>query len=390
MNSLYVDIGYQSLNKFGESLCGDTVEVVERKNGEVVLVLADGLGSGVKANILSTLTAKIISKMVAESMSIEECVYAVAATLPVCEVREIAYSTFTVICITKELVAEILQYDNPPVILLREGKHVEFEKTSQVIADKLIYRSQIPLREGDVLVAVSDGAVHAGVGKSLHFGWQRSHIIEHMESIYHSQFSAKAQTTALLEQCELLYRGEPGDDTTVCTLRICERKPLNLMIGPPANPADVPRMMALFFSKQGKRIVCGGTTSMLAAEYLGEELETELEYVDPQIPPIGRVRGIDLVTEGVVTVSQVLVYARDFLEKNKLYMDWRTKRDGASMIARLLFEEATDINFYVGLAMNVAHQNSKLPIDFNIKMKLVDELADSLRKMGKRVRLSYF
>jgi hypothetical protein len=85
-----------------------------------------------------------------------------------------------------------------------------------------------------------------------------------------------------------------------------------------------------------------------------------------------------------------LAYARDYLDTNKLYMDWRTKRDGASMIARLLFEEATDINFFVGLAINSAHQNTDLPIDFNIKMKLVDEVADSLRKMGKHVQLSYF
>jgi hypothetical protein len=149
-------------------------------------------------------------------------------------------------------------------------------------------------------------------------------------------------------------------------------------------------MMSLFFSAQGQRIVCGGTTSILAAEFLKEELITDLNYIDPKIPPIGKVKGIDLVTEGVVTFSQVLAYARDYLGNNKLYMDWRTKRDGASMIARLLFEEATDINFFVGLAINSAHQNTDLPIDFNIKMKLVDEVADSLRKMGKQVQLSYF
>jgi hypothetical protein len=390
MNSLYVDIGHKSLSKFGESLCGDTVEIVDRNDGEVVIVLADGLGSGVKASILSTLTAKIIAKMMAESLSIEECVYAVAATLPVCELRKIAYSTFTVICITKDNVAEILQYDNPHVILLRNGKHFEFERTSLVIEDKLIYRSSVPLHEDDILIAVSDGALNAGVGKTLNFGWQRSHIIAFVEGLYHNNYSAKAHTTALLEQCELLYKGEPGDDTTVCTVRLQGRKLLNLMIGPPADPADVSPMMSQFFSKQGKHIVCGGTTSMLAAEHLGKELVTDLNYIDPKIPPIGKIEGVELVTEGVITTSQVLVYARDYLDKNELYADWRTKKDGASMIARLLFEEATDVNFFVGLAMNSAHQNSNLPIDFNIKMKLVDDLSKSLEEMGKRVQLSYF
>jgi hypothetical protein len=390
MNSLYVDIGYQSLNKFEEILCGDTVEVVEGRDGETIIVLADGLGSGVKASILSTLTSKIIAKMIAESMSLEDCIHAIAATLPVCEVRKLAYSTFTVVCISKDYVAEILQYDNPHVILLRDGKHLEFDKVSQTIGGKLIYRSRIHLDEGDTLIAVSDGAINAGVGKTLNFGWQRGDIIKYMELIQPKKFSAKAQTTALLEQCDILYAGEPGDDTTICTVRMCTRKPLNLMIGPPTNPDDVPRMMSLFFSKQGKRIVCGGTTSMLAAEYLGEELVTDLNYIDPHIPPIATVKGIDLVTEGVVTFSRVLDYARDYLGQNKLYMDWMTKKDGASLIARLLFEEATDISFYVGLAMNSAHQNNDFQFNFNMKMRLVDELSELLKKMGKSVRLSYF
>jgi len=390
MNSLYVDIGYQSLNKFGETLCGDTVELVERGDGETILVLADGLGSGVKASILSTLTAKIIAKMVAESMSLETCIHAIAATLPVCEVRKIAYSTFTVICITKDRVAEILQYDNPDVILLRNGKHLEFEKTVEIIGDKQIYKSRVPLGEGDMLIAVSDGAINAGVGKTLNFGWQRSHLIEYVERLGSHKFSAKAQTTALLEQCDVLYRGEPGDDTTVCTVRLCARSPLNWLIGPPANPADVPHMMSLFFAKPGKHIVSGGTTSILAAEFLGAELVTDLDYIDPNIPPIATVQGIDLVTEGVVTLSQVLIYARDYLGENKLYMDWRTKKDGASLIARLLLEEATDIDFYVGLARNLAHQQSDIPIDFKLKMKLVEEIAEALKKIGKHVTLSYF
>ncbi len=121
MNNLCADIGYRSINKFGEQLCGDHVEVIEGEDRTTIVVLADGLGSGVKANILATLTAKIISTMMAKGLSVEECVATVAATLPVCSVREVAYSTFTIICIRNNKEAEIIQYDNPPVILLREG-----------------------------------------------------------------------------------------------------------------------------------------------------------------------------------------------------------------------------------------------------------------------------
>lgn len=166
---------------------------------------------------------------------------------------------------------------------------------------------------------------------------------------------------------------------------------MNLMIGPPANPDDVNKMMALFFSKEGKHIICGGTTSTLASEYLGKPLEVGLPvYIDPEIPPTAHIQGVDLVTEGVITINKVLFYAKNYLEDNEHYTEWSYKKDGASLISRMLFEEATDINFYVGRAVNPAHQNPNLPIGFNIKMQLVDELAGCLKQMGKRIKVSYF
>jgi hypothetical protein len=148
--------------------------------------------------------------------------------------------------------------------------------------------------------------------------------------------------------------------------------------------------MSLFFSKAGKHIVCGGTTSSIAAKYLGKPLVPKIEFIDPEVPPIAEIEGVDLVTEGVITINKVLTYARDYLGANESYSKWSYQKDGASLIARLLFEEATDINFYVGRAVNPAHQNPDLPINFNIKMQLVEELAACLRQMGKRIKVSYF
>lgn len=391
MNNMCADIGYVSLNKFGELLCGDHVEVATQGENSTIIVLADGLGSGVKANILSTLTAKIISTMMANSLSVEDCVTTIAATLPICKVRQIAYSTFTIIKITNHLEAEIIQYDNPHVILLRNGKSYDYPKTSEMIDNKIIYKSKISLIEDDTFIAVSDGAVHAGVGLKLNFGWQRDNIIDYMETIYDNLYTAKTLSTILLNECHSLYGGEPGDDTTVCTVKIRRRKPMNLMIGPPSNPEDVPKMMSLFFSKEGKHIVCGGTTSTLAAEFLQQPLTVNTPlYVDPTIPPTATIKGVDVVTEGVITINKVLEYAKDYVKDNEQYPHWSNHKDGASLIARLLFEEATDINFYVGRAINSAHQNPSLPISFNIKMRLVDELSACLKQMGKKIKVSYF
>lgn len=392
MNSLCTDIGYVCLNKCGEQLCGDRVEIVEQGDNATVVVLADGLGSGVKANILSTLTAKIISTMMANDMSIEDCVSTIAATLPVCDIRKVAYSTFTIIRIAgSNLEAELIQYDNPHIIFLRDGKHVDYPEICEMIDGKAIYKTKLKLREGDAFIAMSDGAIHAGVGQSLNFGWQREQIMEFMETVYDSAFTAKTLSAMLVNECSRLYGGEPGDDTSACTVKIRRREPMNLMIGPPADPKDVNKMMALFFSKEGKHIVCGGTTSTLAAEFLHEPLDVSMPtYIDPEIPPTAKIKGVDLVTEGVITISRVLEYARDYLKDNERYTDWSYKKDGASSIARMLFEEATDINFYVGRAVNPAHQNPNLPIGFNIKMRLIEELSECLKNMGKKIKVSYF
>ena len=390
MNNRFADIGYRSINHVGEELCGDHIDVVEQDENSTVIVLADGLGSGVKASILSTLTSKIISTMVSEGLSLDDCIATIAATLPVCSVRGVAYSTFTLIRLVNNEYAEIMEYDNPAVILLRDGRGFEIPKTEVNIGGKLIYRSRIKLQENDIFIAMSDGCVHAGVGMSLNFGWGRRDIITFMETFYDVGFTAKTLSTILLDECNRLYGGKPGDDTSVCTIRIKKREPMNLLFGPPSNRDDCDKMMSLFFSKEGKHIICGGTTSSIAARYLGKTVRTEIDFIDPDIPPIAHIDGVDLVTEGVITVNRVLEYAKDYLADNESYKHWSYKQDGASLISRLLFEEATDINFYVGRAMNPAHQNPQLPINFNIKMQLVSELSDCLRKMGKQIKVSYF
>ena len=390
MNDLCADIGYRSINHVGEQLCGDHVDIVEQPDGSSVIVLADGMGSGVKASILSTLTSKIISTMLAEGLPIEECVSAIAATLPVCSVRGVAYSTFTIIHLLDNETAELIQYDNPQVILIRNEKNFEYPRTEMNIDGKRIFKSMIKLQENDIFIAMSDGCPHAGIGMSYNFGWKREDIAAFMETMSVAGYTAKTLSTILIDEVNRLYGGKPGDDATACIVRIRKRVPMNMLFGPPSNRDDCNRMMNLFFSKEGKHIVCGGTTSSIAAKYLNKPLVPTLSFERSDVPPIAEIEGVDLVTEGVITVNKVVEYAKDYLESNAMYEEWSMHRDGASLIARLLFEEATDINFYVGRAVNPAHQNPDLPINFNIKMNLVEELSACLKKMGKRIKVSYF
>lgn len=390
MNNLCADIGYKSINHYGEQLCGDHVDIAHQEDGSTVLVLADGLGSGVKASILSTLTSKIISTMLAAEIPLEECVSTIAATLPICSVRGVAYSTFTIIHIIGNETAELIQYDNPHVIMFRDNKAYDYPKSEMNIDGKKLYKSVIKLCEGDIFVAMSDGCPHAGIGLAYNFGWQREDIIDYLEPLTVSGFTAKTLATILVDECFKLYGEKPGDDATACVVRIRKRAPVNILFGPPSNRDDANRMMSLFFSKEGKHIVCGGTTSSIAAKFLHKPIKPSLNFESADIPPTAEIEGVDLVTEGVITMNKVVEYAKDYLSGNESYSHWGFKRDGASLICRLLFEEATDINFYVGRAVNPAHQNPELPINFNIKMNLVEELSKYLKEMGKQIKVSYF
>lgn len=390
MNNLCADIGYKSVNHEGEQLCGDHVEIIERDETSTVIVLADGLGSGVKASILSTLTSKIICTMMAAGLPLEECVATIAATLPICSERGVAYSTFTILHLINNATAELIQYDNPHVILIRDEAVCTYPETELQIGGKTIYKSVIKLQEGDIFVAMSDGCPHAGIGLAYNFGWKREDIADFVALLAPAGYTAKTLSAMLVDECFKLYGEKPGDDATACVVRIRKREPMNLLFGPPSNRDDSKRMMSLFFSKEGKHIICGGTTSSIAAEYLGKPLRPSLQFESGDVPPIASLDGADLVTEGVITMAKVLEYAKDAVSENKLYEKWGMGRDGACLICRLLFEEATDINFYVGRAVNPAHQNPNLPINFNIKMNLVEELSECLKQMGKRIKVSYF
>ncbi len=390
MNNLCTEIGFKSVNHYGEELCGDHVDIIDNGENSQVIVLADGLGSGVKASILSTLTSKIISTMIAEGISLEECVSTIAATLPVCSLRGVAYSTFTIIHLVGNRSAEIIQYDNPKVIVIRDGKVFDYPKNEMNIGGKKILKSVISLRQDDVIVAMSDGCPHAGIGTAYNFGWKHEDIAEFMANMAYVGHTAKVLSTMLIDECYKLYGEKPGDDATAVVVRVRNREPMNILFGPPSNRDDCDRMMSLFFSKEGKHIICGGTTSSIASKYLGKPIKPSLDFISSDVPPTAELEGVDLVTEGVITVNKVLEYAKDYLKDNETYGLWGLKRDGASRICQLLFEEATDINFYVGRAVNPAHQNPDLPITFNIKMNLVEELSKCLRAMGKRIKVSYF
>lgn len=383
---LCIEYGCSSLNKYGEELCGDQVELCQ--NGDwTTLVLADGLGSGVKASILSTLTSKLLCKMIANDIDIIDCIETIIQTLPVCKVRRLAYSTFSVIHVNRQGEGCLFEFDNPQAIWYHDGHSMDFAREEMLIRGKKVYKSNLQLQKNDLVIVMSDGTVHAGVGKILNFGWTRPQIMEHLDRTIRPGMSARAVACMLASACNDLYLDKPGDDTTVAAIRIREPLQVNIMVGPPVDRDSDNYYVTSFMHEEGKKIVCGGTTAQIVARQIGKPLETSFDFPDKDVPPIGFIEGIDLATEGVLTMRRLLELSDRYLSISDLTPKTFHRKDGASRLASILFEEATSIVFYIGQSVNKAHKG--LEIDTTMKLKLVEHLAANLRAMGKKVTLYY-
>lgn len=385
---LCMESGFVSLNKHDEFLCGDYVATVN-DNGASTFVLSDGMGSGVKANILATLTAKILATMSANKLSIEECVYTIAQTLPICSERKLAYSTFTLMRVDETNKVYLAQYDNPHAILIRGGKNFEYPKTEVTIGDKLISESNFTMRGGDIFVLISDGVTHAGLGKLYADGWKREGVVEYLESLDMKQMSAKNIAVQVANACTDLYLNSVDDDVTIAVFKMRRRRVVNLLVGPPRLREDDEAFLQEFFGMAGSHIVCGGSTAQMVSRYLHRELQIAGDYVDENIPPIGKIRGVDLVTEGIITLTRVLEIVQHYSSVETMPPHWERGEDAAVQIAHALLEQSTDINFFVGRAVNFSHQNPAFNIDFSIKMRVIETLEKLFLQMGKKVSVTY-
>ena len=379
-----IECGKVSLIKKQETLCGDSSHIVREKD-RLTVVLSDGLGSGVKANILATLTSTILATMLSHKLPVEECVYTVASTLPMCRERKLAYSTFTAVQVENNI-AHLVQYDNPMALLLRRGKNKPYSSSRIFVENKEVYESTIYLEEGDMLILMSDGMTSAGLGKTNTSGWSREEIIDLAERVYEPGMAPQKMAALLVDAAFSLCLEENDDDTSAMVLAVRSRNAANIMVGPPENRDEDNKILRLFFGKEGRHIVCGGTTAATVSKYLGKPSVLLSDTATDEVPAISRMEGTDLVTEGVLTLQQLVKFGEQYLENPMLSLELPRRTDGVAALAYYLFEEATDINIYFGRAVNEAHQG--LDIEFGEKLKAVETLERILSQLGKNVKIS--
>lgn len=390
--SVSIDVAWKSLNKHHEELCGDKVEIIKTEDSDI-MILADGMGSGVKANILATLTSKILGTMLYEGATIESCVETIAKTLPICKVRKVAYATFSILQIFHSGEAYLVEFDNPSCVFIRDGRIVNYPYETREIEGKKIHEYRFQVKKNDCFVLMSDGVIYAGAGSILNLqGWTWEAMAEYTLKCTKKTMSASRLAVMLSQACDELYEEKPGDDTTVAVARVIDRRVVNIFTGPPKSKEDDERMVHEFMHTEGKKVVAGGTSANIVARVLGREIVTKTDSRNPDVPPTAMLEGIDLVTEGVLTLGKCLKILKKYVndEFDAEFFDKLDADNGASRLAKMLIEECTELNLFVGMAVNQAHLESDLNFDLSMRQNLVEQLIAAAEKMGRNVTVKYY
>jgi len=387
-----VEFAWESLNKDGEELCGDCVKVTATPTSFNV-VLSDGLGSGVKANILATLTAQIAGSMFQQEAAIDEVMETLVETLPECRVRKLAYATFSMLRVRHGRHAYLVEYDSPPLILVRDGQILELPFVEMMVHDRAVREARFELRDGDYMVLVSDGYEHAGAGSAYRLGWGWPNIAMSVARWAKTGCDAQELTHALAKTCQKLYNGKPGDDATAVGMRVRPPRSVTILTGPPADQALDETAVHRLMAAEGQKVICGGSTAQMVARVLNRVLK--VEWTPPNqpksaarahrqgAPSIGRIEGIDLVTEGILTLGQTI----GLLEGTESARHLSSDGDAAARLARILLQ-ADEVHLLVGTAIN-PNQIADLVRGESLRHIYVQQLVRELERHTKTVTVEY-
>jgi len=377
--NLFIEIESCQRNMHGEDICGDyfkTHKLVEENR--VISVLSDGLGHGIKANILSTMTATMALKFTASDADLISSAETIMNALPVCRVRNISYATYTIVDIRNQTDISIVEMDNPPFLLIRKGEAVSVpyqEVESPALDGRKMKTYYLKASPEDRLVILSDGISQAGIGsEELKLGWRvdgcKRFVLDEVRR--DPQISARNLAGRILKEAlRKEVDGKAYDDMTVGVFYFRTPRRLLVLTGPPFHEERDSHFAKIFDTFKGRKVICGGTTSKIVARELNRDIEVVLDSTDDNIPPIAVIEGADLVTEGLLTLTRVA----QFLERG----DSSPRRNAATMLLDLLLE-SDSIMFLVGTKINEAHQDPTHPMELEIRRNLVKRIAKMLER----------
>jgi len=391
-NKTFVEIDHTHINKKSQLLCGDAfMSKKMRSDKRVLSVLSDGLGSGVKANVLSTMTATMALNYMIHNYDLKKTAHAIMQTLPVCSVRKISYATFSIADIDHEGNVNLIEYGNPPALIFRgkekivpKRKELELSKSDQ-LHDKM-YFSQFRAKMNDRIILMSDGVSQSGLGpKRYPFGWGEENIGAYVGDILskHPSVSARYLSRLIADKALENDNNTPFDDISCSVISFREPRELLLISGPPIYREKDEEMGRIFSDFKGRKIICGGTTANIIAREMDEKITVDLNIFDKEIPTVSMMSGADLITEGSITLGKVV----EILE-NGINPETLPKHGAAQLVDHLL--NSDKIHFLIGTKINEAHQDPNVPVQLEIRRNLIKQIIHLLEdKYLKETNLKF-
>jgi len=388
----FIEVGSHQRNHFGERICGDMfVSQRIKEEKRTISVLSDGMGHGVKATMLSTLTATMALNLTKEHKDTRKIAETIIKTLPVCSQRKISYATFSIVDIDDQLRTTIINFDNPKPILVRnfdilplKWNEISLENTSQ--KGREIHSCSFYAQKQDRILLMSDGVTQAGLGKGRYLlGWGAENAQKFvLEAILEKpDCSATKLATKLVNRANAIDLYKPKDDISAGVIYLRHPRKMLICSGPPFDKEKDPDLAGIIKNFDGTKVICGGTTANIVSTRWNVNIKDSLEFEDPELPPVANMDGVDLITEGILTLSKVSIMLEKYNARTEL-----GKGPADSIIKMLL--EADSICLLVGTAINVAHQDPNLPLELEIRRTVVKKIAQLLeKKFLKEVQIQY-
>jgi len=388
MDSFFIDVDYSQIYKDGEKIGGDVFLLSrEKEKGKIVATLSDGLGSGVKANVLASLTAHMAHKLSFSPINLKHSAEIIMNTLPVCRDRKISYSTFTVAELDSTtddgyVSLVLIEYDNPLSLRFFGSSRVRWEREDMQLTREAAFKKEIVkfssfhLGVGERLVMFSDGVTQSGLGKGYRMGWGRENVSSFISGIIEKDpdISSRDLSRAIVEEAQGIDGGKSKDDITCSVIYVRHPRACLVVTGPPVKMESDDLLKDKISAFDGRKIISGGTTAQIVSRLFGKKLKVDLTCWSRSVPPASIMEGFDLVTEGVLTMNKVTEVLESRVPISELPNDPVRK-----YVSILL--DSDHIHFIVGMKINEAQQDPGIPPEIGIRRSVVSRLANVLEEV---------
>jgi hypothetical protein len=374
----FIDVDFCQQAKHGQVVAGDVfLSRKIKEEGRIISVLSDGLGSGVKASVLANLTATMALRYTTAFVDVRQSAKTIMDTLPVCEKRKISYSTFTIVDLDEDGKTRVIEHGNPPLVLLRGQSAMPIERASLTLEawkDRVIYYSEFDTQLGDRILFFSDGVSQSGLGRvGFPLGWGQDRVTTFVQKqiAAENDISSRELSHNLVNEALANDGRAAKDDITAGAIYYRRPRKLLVITGPPFNRERDVELAELVQNFDGRKVICGGTTASIVSRLLGKPVRMDLTQLDPEIPPPAVMEGVDLVTEGTVTLAKVA----ELLESGTPVETWR-KTPARDLAALML--ESDIVHFLVGTRINEAHQDPNVPVELDLRRNIIRKISSLL------------